>query len=278
MSNLDQHLSASQKLATDDLDWDLAAKIGLSQSERCALRYFADVEGQTVHYFLEVAKLEAARDPELLTFLTLWNYEEYFHGHALSRLLDVCGTPQTAACERTGQVRSQARFKATIEDWVQRGIARLMPRTFVALWMTWGALQEGLTTRGYEELARNTANPVLAELCQRIAKQERRHFAYYYGQAKLRLAESRFTQRVVRYVVEHCFSLVGSGVKTELEMATLIGQLFAGPRLLEVTAGLDKRIGALPGMAGTELVQRYAREQTRLLAAPGELAPKLALG
>lgn len=278
MSTLDQHLSASQKLATDDLDWDRAAEIGLTESERTALRYFADVEGQTVHYFLEVAKLEAARDPELLTFLTLWNYEELFHGHALAKLLEVCGASQHPAGERAAQVRDQARLKATIEDWIQRALAKAMPKTFVALWMTWGALQEGLTTKGYEELERSTANPVLAELCRRIAKQERRHFAYYYGQAKARLAESELSRRVVRYVVENHFSLVGSGVKSELEMATLIGHLFPGQRLAEVAAAVDRRMAALPGMAGLAVVQRYTAKQRKLLAAPAPLGSELALG
>jgi hypothetical protein len=50
-----------------------------------SLAYFADIEGQTVYYFLEVAKLQVARDPELLTFLTMSNYEEYFHSHARLR-------------------------------------------------------------------------------------------------------------------------------------------------------------------------------------------------
>lgn len=278
MSTLEQHLSASQKLVTDDLDWSLAAKVGLTESERAVLRYFADVEGQTVHYFLEVAKLEAARDPELLTFLTLWNYEEFFHGHALAKLLEVCGTPQRAACDRAATVRAQARIKATIEDWIQRALAKAMPQTFVALWMTWGALQEGLTTKGYEELERATANPVLAELCRRIAKQERRHFAYYYGQAKARLAESALSRRVVRYVVENHFSLVGSGVKSELELAALVGQLFPGQRLAEVTAAVDRRFAALPGMDGLEVVQRYVVSQRKLLAAPAPIGSELALG
>jgi rubrerythrin len=278
VSNLSSHIAASQKLAYDDLDWDLAAKVGLTDAERAALRYFSDVEGQTVHYFLEVAKLEVARDPELLTFMTLWNYEEYFHGHALGKLLDVCGTPQPAACERSAQVRTQARLKASIEDFFQRAIAKVMPRTFVALWMTWGALQEGLTTRGYEELERNAQNPVLAELCRRIAKQERRHFAYYYGQAKERLAESRMAQKIVRAIVERFFSLVGSGVKSELEMAQLIGVLFPGGRLYEVAGGLDKRMAALPGMEGLCVVTPYLEKQRNLLPEASTFAPELAVG
>src|SRR5262249_2606972 len=156
------------------------------------LHYFADIESQTVYYFLEVAKLRVARDPELLTFLTLWNYEEYFHSYAITRLLEECGDGAESSSNRSLKIRAGARFKVKFEELVQTTIARLFPKSFVAMWMFWGALQECLTTQAYEELARTTKNPVLAELCRRIAKQERRHFAYYFGRAKEKLAGRRF--------------------------------------------------------------------------------------
>lgn len=270
MSNLEQHLSASQKIQTDDLDWELAAKIGLTDDERNALRFFADVEGQTVHYFLEVAQLEASRDPEILTFLTMWNYEEYFHGHSLNKLLEVCGDTKLKACERAAAVRSQARFKAKLEDWLQRLMAKVVPEAFVSLWMTWGALQEAVTCKGYEAMERTTQNPVLAELCRRIAKQERRHFAYYYGQAKERLAQSRFSQKFTRFIVSRFFSLVGSGVKTPEQMAYMLNKLFSGALLNDMTSYVDGRLAALPGMEGLTVVDEYCAGCTRLLPEPSE--------
>ena len=265
MSNLEQHLSVSQKIQTDDLDWELAAKVGLTDDERNALRFFADVEGQTVHYFLEVANLEVSRDPEILTFLTMWNYEEYFHGHSLNKLLEVCGDTKLKASERAAAVRSQARFKATLEDWLQRLMAKVVPEAFVSLWMTWGALQEAVTCKGYEAMERTTSNPVLAELCRRIAKQERRHFAYYYGQAKERLSESRFSQKFTRFIVSRFFSLVGSGVKTPEQMAYMLHKLFPGALLKDMTSYVDGRLAALPGMEGLTVVDEYSEGCTRLL-------------
>lgn len=276
MSTLEQHLSASQKIQTDDLDWALAARVGLTDDERNTLRFFADVEGQTVHYFLEVAQLEASRDPEILTFLTMWNYEEYFHGHALNKLLEVCGDTKLKAFERAAAVRSNARIKAKLEDWLQRLMAKVVPEAFVSLWMTWGALQEAVTCKGYEALERTTANPVLAELCKRIAKQERRHYAYYYGQAKDRLAQSRFSQRFTRFIVSRFFSLVGSGVKTPAQMAYMLDKLFPGPLLSDMTSYVDGRLSALPGMEGLTVVHEYSVGCTRLLPAPSEdLSPEL---
>ena len=277
MSILEQHLSASQKIQTDDLDWDLAAKVGLTEDERNSLRFFADVEGQTVHYFLEVAQLQASRDPEILTFLTMWNYEEYFHGHALTKMLEVCGDSKIAACERAAAVRSKARFKAKIEYLLQRMMAKVVPKAFVSLWMTWGALQEAVTCKGYEALERTTKNPVLSELARRIAKQERRHFAYYYGQARDHLSRSPFSQRFTRFIVKKFFSLVGSGVKTPEQMAHMLDRLFPGPMLLDMTSYVDRKVSALPGLSGLTVVNEYSMGCMSLLPEGSEKHPRAAL-
>ena len=146
MSDIAQHIAVSGRVDIDDLDWALARKVGLTQREIETLEFFADIESQTVYYFLEVAKLQVARDPELLTFLTMWNYEEYFHSHAITRFMQECGVVVGNATERSTKVRAGARLKAKIEDFAQTVMAKVVPQRFVALWMFWGALQECLTT------------------------------------------------------------------------------------------------------------------------------------
>ncbi|HEY0254386.1 MAG TPA: hypothetical protein VGC41_22820, partial [Kofleriaceae bacterium] len=105
MSDIAQHIAVSQRVNIEDLDWELARKHGLSADEVESLQFFADIESQTVYYFLEVAKLQVARDPELLTFLTMWNYEEYFHSHAITRLMQECGVGGENATDRSTKVR-----------------------------------------------------------------------------------------------------------------------------------------------------------------------------
>ena len=180
MSDIATHIAVSDRVDIDDLDWQLARAHGLSEREVESLKFFADIESQTVYYFLEVAKLQVARDPEILTFLTMWNYEEYFHSHAITRLMQECGVEIEDATERRTKVRARARYKARFEDFLQQMMAKAMPKHFVSLWMFWGALQECLTMQAYEEIIRTTQNPVLAVLFRRIAKQERRHFAYFF--------------------------------------------------------------------------------------------------
>lgn len=265
MSDIAQHLAVSHKVEFDDLDWETARRIGLTEREIQSLHYFADVESQTVHYFLEVAKLKVARDPELLTFLTMWNYEEYFHSYAITRFMNECGVAVQSATERSSEVRSGARFKARFEDFMQGLLARAAPKTFVALWMFWGALQECLTTQAYEELANTTKNPVLAELCRRIAKQERRHFAYYFGQAKKKLEGQVRAQMFVRWIANAFYAPVGGGVKTDEEGARLVAQLFPGDRIFEVMGYIEKKMALLPGMAGLDCATRWAAKVQPML-------------
>src|ERR1041385_797667 len=142
MSDIAQHIAVSNRVDIEDLDWDLARKHGLTEREGENLKFFADIESQTVYYFLEVAKLQVARDPDLLTFLTMWNYEEYFHSLAITRLLQECGVKLDSPTERSTKVRKNARLKAKLEDFAQTMLAKLTPKRFVSLWMFWGALQE----------------------------------------------------------------------------------------------------------------------------------------
>ncbi len=267
MSDIAQHLAVSHKVEFEDLDWETAKKIGLTQQEVDSLLYFADIESQTVHYFLEVSKLKVARDPELLTFLTMWNYEEYFHAYAITHALERCGVEVPPASLRASEVRSGARFKAKFEDVAQGMIARVAPKPFIALWMFWGSLQECLTTQAYEELATNTKNPVLAELCRRIAKQERRHFAYYFGQAKKKLEGQPKTQQFVRLIANQFYAPVGGGVKTDAEGAQLVAKLFPKERIFEVMSYIEKKMALLPGMEGLDCASRWAAKVQPMLPA-----------
>jgi hypothetical protein len=259
LSEIAQHIAVSRKVEFEDLDWKLARRHGLTPDEVVNLSYFADVESQTVYYFLEVAKLQVAKRPEFLTFLTMWNYEEYFHSHAITRLLEECGAHVPTAGDRSHALRANARIKATLEDWFQIALSRLAPDTFIALWMTWGATQELLTTQAYEQIAVTTANPVAEELCRRIAKQERRHFAYYYNEARKRLeAASSMSRKVVRTIVDKAWTPVGNSVKRPHEAAQQAQKLFPGPRFAEVLGVIDKRIGALPGMENLTACRAWA--------------------
>lgn len=273
MPDIQQHLELSKKVEFDDLDWDAARAAGLTPREVQNLQFFADIESQTVFYMLEVVKLEVSREPDLLTFLTMWNYEEYFHSHALLRVLRECGHDVPSSMTRATNLRARARLRARVEDAVQMTLAKTMPRSFVALWMAWGAAQELLTCHAYEELIRTTTNPVLAELARRIGKQERRHFAYYFQAARERLQGQPVAQKLVRLIFDRNWNPVGSGVKTPSEHAEMISRIFPGQVLFDVLGDIDKRIGTLPGLEGLDCCTRWARKVQPLLPPEARVDP-----
>jgi hypothetical protein len=263
--DINKFVGHSQKIQYEDLDWELARQVGLTDSEKEILTYFADVEGQTVFYMRELLNTNASKDPDAVTFLTLWNYEEFFHSFALMKLLDVCGAPLDDS--RLTQVRTSAKFAAKAEEFVQTLISRILPSTFTTLYMAWGASQELLTLRGYEQIAQTTPNPVLRELCLRIAMQERRHFAWYFNSARERLAESRFEQRFIRGLFDRFWTPVGVGVKSRQEIASVISGLFPGESLEITMTRNDAKLATLPGMRGFDACSKFASSIQPLLPA-----------
>lgn len=250
-------IALSQRVSADDLDLEAAAGIGLTRDERLIIEYFADIESQTVHYMLDLARTRAGRDPEVLDFLTVWNYEELHHGRSLSQLLTACsdGAPEPRPHD---EVRARVRWSEVLEALGARLLSRVAGDRFLTVYQTWGAIQELTTLLGYERLAATSANPALAELSRRIARQERVHFAWYYNRARAGLAASRITQRLTRWLLERFWTPVGEGVKTSQETAQLFASLFPGPASAELARRVDQKIERLPGMKGLRLMRRAA--------------------
>ena len=121
--------------------------------------------------------------------------------------------------------------------------------------------------QAYEEVIRQTTNPVLAEMFRRIAKQERRHFAYYFNQARDRLDNNPGAQRFCRFIAKHFYAPVGGGVKTDAQSAELVARLFPNDRIIEVMSYIERRMAQLPGMAGLDACTRWAAKIQPMLPA-----------
>ena len=210
--DLNKFLDHSGKIQTDDIDWDLGKKSGLTEDEVFVLTYFSDIESQTIIYMRDLLHTTAIQDPDTIGFLSMWNYEEYFHGQVLGRLLAVCG--KSLGEQRISEVRRQASFSERLNAMGGSLLSRIFSREFPALYMIWGAINELTTLRGYESIYDKTTNPILKILCERIAKQERKHYAWYYNSAQGRLAGSSVGQKLTHRVLAHFWSPVGVGVKT----------------------------------------------------------------
>ncbi len=119
---------------------------------------------------------------------------------------------------------------------------------------------------------------MLEELCRRIAKQERRHFAYYFNQARDKLDGKPRAQSFIKWIARKFYAPVGGGVKTDEEGARLVAQLFGGDRIFEVMGYIEKRMAQLPGMEGLDCCSRWAAKiqpmlppENRATSVPSEL-------
>ena len=252
---LDRIVATSSRLETGDLDWEEARRAGLARREGLALAYFADIESQTVMYLRDLLRTDIAADPEAVGFLSVWNYEEYFHGEALAKFLDVCGHP--LARDRVHEVRQRARALERVQGVLGSLASRLLSQEFPALYMVWGAAAEFTTLRGYEALERQTKNPVLAEICRRIAKQERRHFAWYFNSARARLSLSPRAQKLTRFALTRFWAPVGAAVKGRGAFLELADALFPGESADALAREVEERMGQLPGLGGLSFFTDY---------------------
>lgn len=258
----DRYLSVSGKLDTSGIDWAQAKREGLSADEVFTLTYFSDIEGQTVMYLRDLLSTEAALESDVIAFLTMWNYEEFFHGKALAQLLEECG--HGLEQNRIASVRKSRSVSEILEGLGAVIISKIFSREFPAVHATWGAVQEITTLRGYERLGALTHNSALKVLCERIAKQERRHFAWYFNSARERLQRSERSRWLTRKLLSRFWTPVGAGVKPHSEVSRLIQLLFGGKDAEALANDIDDKIGSLPGLEGIELMRRFLQQNVNL--------------
>src|SRR3954454_15675916 len=183
--DLDAYRATVAPVQLDDIDFSVFADRPLSGETLRALRFMHDVESHTVCYLRDLLLTSAHQDPRITTFLTMWNYEEYWHGVALARILQAHGEP--AEDERIGPMRSRLGWKDRLSPFSATLGSAVLGVDFLALHMALGGGNEGSTAAGYDRLATREGHPVLSTLLSRITRQETRHIAFYATEARERL-------------------------------------------------------------------------------------------
>jgi rubrerythrin len=263
--DLDKYLRVSKKVDLSGVAWGRIAEHPLAVDEARCLAYMMDIESHTVIFMRDLLATRAAFEPDVTAFLSCWAYEELWHGEAFSRFLGEAGfrlapddepvrrdTPYPTRRARNAWIRRKIGAKGYFSHLATLGAAAVF-RDFVALHMTWGALNELTTLYGYHRLIAKTEHPVLVEMLQRIIKDERRHFAFYRSQARLRLARSRQARSVTRWAMEHLWAPVGTGVRPQHETDVVIAHLFGDEAGQAAAEEMDAIMRELPGLAGTHL-------------------------
>jgi hypothetical protein len=282
--DLDRYLRASKKLDLSQLDWDDIPNHPLSDGDVMSMHYMMDIETHTVIYLRDLLATRAARDPQITAFLSCWVYEELWHGEAFSDFLRAYGlevpaepklpdgsTPMPTRVSRTKRVREELGVGHQLSLLPTMAGSWLF-RDFVALHMTWGAINELTTLTGYHQLIRRSDHPVLHQMLRRVIQDERRHFAFYRAQGKARLAAApRRTRKVVRWIFENFWTPVGAGVKSDEEVDALGLYLFGdSPEGREALRDIDRTIADIPGLEGLTLTEDYVdRALERAARQPG---------
>lgn len=262
---LEKFINASRPLDLSGIVMEDAAQYGLSPSEVKVIRYMQDTEFYTVHYMKALMETRALADNEARSFMVCWGYEECYHGRALAKILEVCGhEPSKRSIEEFARPRKLAEV---VQDFGGRVLSMISP-DFLATHMTWGAINELTAIHAYTRLAELSGNPVLAAVARRLVKDERRHFAFYYAQAKRRLG-TPLARKMASMSLKALWEPVGGS------MAPLAERDFVGCYLFEDEAGrarlrdVDETIAKLPGMEWFDLVSKHTNAGTERTRAAG---------
>jgi rubrerythrin len=261
--DLDRYLRASKRVDLSCVEWDRIGESPLPPEHARCLAYMMDIESHTAIFLRDLLATRAAFDPDVTAFLSCWAYEEVWHGEAFSRFLGEAGYSLAPTYER---VSADDPYPSRFERnrWIRRKvggkgylshmgtlIGSAFVRDFVSIHMTWGAANELTTLSSYHRLIAKTHHPQLVQMLQAIIKDERRHFAFYRSQARLRLAQSAAARRGTRWVMERLWAPVGTGVRPQSETDFVVGYLFGDAEGRAAARDMQRMMAELPGLGGT---------------------------
>jgi rubrerythrin len=264
--DLDKYLRASKKVDLSGVAWDRIKDYPVSVGEAHTIAYMMDIESHTIIFLRDLLATRAAFEPDVTAFLSCWVYEELWHGEAFSRFLGEAGyefapdrervwsdSPYPSRNARNAWIRRKLGSKSYWSHVATLGAAAAI-KDFVAVHMTWGAVNELGTLSGYHLMVDKTEHPVLKDLLNRIIKDERRHFAFYRAQARVRLARSKQARTVVRWALEHLWAPVGTGVRPQQETDFAVCFVFGDEAGQKAAREMDRTIGELPGLEGITIL------------------------
>jgi hypothetical protein len=256
--DVEKYVRNSKKVDISDIDLSQAAKYPVSDDEVRALTYMCDIESHTIVYLRAILNTCAVEDAQTTSFLSCWAYEEFFHGHTIRQFLDAIGAPVSST--RMLEVQKAS----SLTEWLKElgsSILCRFSRHFHGAYLTYGAISELSTLEGYGVMARRTENPILAEIVRRLAKDERRHFSFYFNKARLEL-QHKNAQRLTNFVIRNFWLPVGGGVKPDSEVSWILSFILGDPEGAEIASRIDTTIAKLPGL---EWFDRLGRSRSEAL-------------
>jgi hypothetical protein len=255
--NIERFMDASKKVELNDIDWSQVPKHRLTPEALRTLRYFLITEGSTFFYAKALMSARASvEEPDFPPFLCAWMYEEEYHGRAFRKFMQAYG--ERVPDDYRKKLFTKRTIGERIDELGQSALSRMFPTEWPAVHMAWGSIQEFTTYMAYQSLIDRVRHPILTLICQRIMKQELKHFAFYREHAKRRLAASKSAQKVASYALKLAWTPVGDGMCPREESIHAIRFLFDGVDGAACDA-IDQKTRELPGLEWFDLFTRFAR-------------------
>jgi hypothetical protein len=264
-TTIDSYKKRAGRLNLEGIEFDDFKDEPLAPDALRSLRYMHDVEHHTVCYLRDLLLTPAHQDPVITSFLSCWVFEEMWHGEAIGAVLEAHG--EEAGAPRIAALRHRHRRREALTTLSTIGSAAFAGKAFIAVHMTWGAINEWTTQAGYSRLSERAAHPTLRELLGRIMKQEGGHIDFYASEAARRLSASVRAQKMTRFLLAHAWRPVGSGVMPKSEVDFLVDYLFEGPEGRAVAARIDRRVDRLPGQGSLHLLETAVTRSSELTRA-----------
>ncbi|BCJ39116.1 hypothetical protein Athai_66190 [Actinocatenispora thailandica] len=252
--DISNYKNNSVRVKFDDVDYDSFRERPLTPAALRTLRYMSDVESHTICYLRDLLVTPSHKDPEVTAFLTHWAYEEFWHGEALDEVLRVHGVLADYAHIR--EVRLAQGIKDRLAPINQALAANIIGEDFVAVHMSWGAINEWSAHAAYARMMQREDHPELTKLLKRVQKQETRHLAFYASQAKDRLERSAKARKLTRFAMKAFWGPVGSTIEPKRETAFVLSYLLGGAEGAKHIERIDRKMDELPGLGGMDLVRR----------------------
>ncbi len=160
-TTIDSYKARSGRLNLDGIDFDAFKDQPLSDDALRCIRYMHDIEHHTICYLRDLLLTPAHQDPEVTSFLSCWAFEELWHGEALGAVLEAHG--ELAGVPRIAKLRRDRRVKDKLALFSSMAGSTFAGQSFIAVHMSWGAINEWTTQSGYSRLSAIAGHPVLTE-------------------------------------------------------------------------------------------------------------------
>ena len=269
--NIERLMDSSGRVDLSDIDWSEVPKHPMTPEAIRCLRYFLLTENSTFFYTKALMSTNAVyEEPEIAPFLCVWMYEEEFHGRAFRSFMEALGEPLSPTYRRDMFLSRSPGER--IDEFGQNMLGKLFPTHWPAVHMVWGTIQEFTTYSAYQGLIERIDHPILTKICQRIMKQELRHYAFYREHAKRRLQRDPMTAKIVSAALKLAWTPVGDGMCSKEDVLHTIRFLFDGLDGKAI-ARVDQKIRELPGLEWFDLFTKFA-ERHDIRRAPDAWFPR----